>query len=209
MNRYRYQFSLTCIALWLMTGCSQNELVEVDLPIPADSAGVMEKANQTQTVRVARADARSPAEEIYGSASADATPAEICRRFLRELNRENPDQFKLYLTSAALNVSSRLKFDLPPVAEANERFELSAPRFASIRNNVCYIDSRIGDDQQKITWMLRQTEAGWRIAGMLVPGKDNTLNLLSFENSYDIAQIRDSLAEETRAEISPAPTAPH
>ena len=178
------------------------------MPIPAESDPIQENPNRTQTVAVTNADATSPATD-FSQPNSDTPPEEVCRRFLRELNRENPDQYKLLLTSAAINVSSQLKFDLPPVADANSTFELDSPRYASIRGNVCFVDcwlSRNESNKQdsiegsKITWMLRKTKSGWRLAGMLVPGEKSE-NLLSFENKSDVAQIRDSLTEEVSTSV--------
>jgi len=196
----RYGSLLTFVATSFFlscAGCGPGDMSAIDLPIPTEKASTSEEVPRTLTVPVAAAaDAPSPAAVMTGPPRLDAGPDEVCRQFLQALNRENPDQFKLFLTSAALNVANRLKFDLPPVAEADEAIELSSVRFASIRNHVSYVDCRIADSEEKITWMLRKTDLGWRIAGMLVPRQDGTSNLLSFENSVDVTQIRNSLAEQ-------------
>ena len=209
MSRWSFRISLASVTICLFLGCGPKDLSEVELPIPTESEPLHEKPNRTQTVAVTNADVTSPATDI-SQPNSDTPPEEICRRFLRELNRENPDQFKLLLTSAAINVSSQLKFDLPPVADANSKFELDSPRFASIRRNVCFVDCRLADstvntkessiEPSKITWMLRKTKSGWRVAGMLVPGEEFE-NLLSFESRSDLVQIRESLTEEVSTTV--------
>ena len=103
-------------------------------------------------------------------------------------------------------MSNRMKFALPPVAEADAKFKFGDARYASIRQKICFIDchpvEQKDSEQAKITWMMRKSNSGWRVAGMLVPGNDDKLtNLLSFENKIDVAQIRDSLSEPVSTTI--------
>ena len=215
MSRYRYLSLIVCtVGMSVLLGCGPTDLSEVDLPIPVEheSDSPKEKEKRTQTVKVATTEVEnSPAKDILSPPASDASPESVCRHFVRELNRENSDQFRLLLTSAAINVSSKLNFDLPPIADADTHFELSEPRYASIRKNICYIDCSIesADEPndtgpQKISWMMRKTNSGWRVAGMLVPSKEQSSNLLSFENVVDIKQIQDSLTEEVSTSAAAA-----
>lgn len=191
--------------LVLLSGCGPTDLSDVELPIPRADAEI-QPANRTQIVEVANTDEASPVSENLALPGIAASPVDVCKRFLQELNRENPDQFGLLLTPAALTVANRMKFDLPPVAQANAKFKFGDARYASIRQQICFVDCQLEEqtdsEQTTITWMMRKSNSGWRVAGMLVPGNDDSLsNLLSFESKIDLAQIRDSLSESVSATL--------
>ena len=200
MNCCMYRNFLVCVlTLFAVSGCGPRDLSEVELPIPKATETV-NPLKETKTVEVTNTNATSPAFDNSPLPGDGATPEEVCERFLIELNRENPDQYRMLFTPAALTVTSRLDFDLPPIADSNAEFELSGLRFASIRKKVCFVDSRVANsenDSEKVTWMLRKSKFGWRIAGMLVPDSNEEVqNLLSFESSTDVGQIRDNLTSE-------------
>ena len=98
---------------------------------------------------------------------------------------------------------SRHHFHLPPVAGREATIELSEPKYNTNQEKLCYIDCKITEPDDAIesvesmTWMLRKTASGWRVAGMLIEENDTgILDLLSFENDSDIAQIKNSLTDD-------------
>ena len=110
MNRNGYLVSMLFVSVsLLLPGCGPKDLSEVDLPIPAESETMSEKEQRTLTVKVANTEVEeSPAERISSLPAPDAAPEVVCHRFIQELNRENPDQFRLLLTSAAISVSQQV-----------------------------------------------------------------------------------------------------
>jgi hypothetical protein len=194
-------------ALWagvvMTVGCGSQGIGSTDIPLDTEVDSAMA---ETATVSVAKpAQSVSPAVTQEPIAE-DESPEVVCRRFLQQLNRENVDEFEMLLTPAAMTIANRLDFHLPPVADANSRFELSDPRYSTNREKLCYIDSTFSGgkiDQARMTWMLRKTKSGWRVAGMLIAGtQPDTQNLLSFENTTDINQIKASLTGDVSAALA-------
>lgn len=201
-------FWFACIAMigisMFAIGCNPSELSDVELPIPVESASIGKQGPQTQVVKVASAaDSVSPAIKASELPPPESSPQDVCQRFLDNLNRENVDYFELLLTPAALNMISRHHFHLPPVASREAIIELSEPKYNNNMEKLCYIDCKIIEPEDAIasgesmTWMLRKTASGWRVAGMLIEENDTgILDLLSFENDSDIAQIKSSLTRD-------------
>ncbi len=203
----RRQNSLLIVAaavagMVITVGCGSQEISTAGIPLDMEESSTR---SETAIVSVAHpTESVSPAINHQPLAE-DASPESVCRRFLEHLNREDVDEYEILLTPAAMTVANRLDFHLPPVADADGRFELSEPMFSTNREKLCYIDSKFTSgqpDQTSITWMLRNTKSGWRMAGMLVTGSEpETQNLLSFENMTDINQIKASLIEDVSSKL--------
>ena len=94
---------------------------------------------------------------------------------------------------------TKIKFQLPPIADPGTKFVGAEPKFATIRQKVCFVncESSATADQDAVSGlslMMRKTKSGWRVAGMMLMDEEQeTQNLLSFENLTDLGQIKDSV----------------
>lgn len=185
-----------------MTGCNTSSLDSVEIPIPtADDAATISESKLKTVPVTETADVESPAEKAFTMPTVDAPPTEICQKFLEFLNAEEPDHFELLLTPAAINISNRLKFQLPPIAEQGTKLTIGEPVFNTIREKICFIDcdfaASADSEATEVTMMLRKSKRGWRVAGMMIESEESSevKNLISFENRVDVAQIQSSVEE--------------
>ena len=200
LSRFAAGSFLVLLSTLMWVGCSPDQLSEVALPIPDDAEIRNDDANSTSTVlpKLESSDL-SPATHEFNMPTTDAAPEVVCQQFVELLNLELPNYFELLMTPAALNVANRNNFHLPPIASANSPFTVEPPVFSSIRQKICFVSCQFEamspqDDQQNITFMMRKNKSGWRIAGMMVETEESEFgNLLSFENSTDVKQIKQSL----------------
>ena len=177
-------------------GCTTEKLSEMELPIPDESTSLNELDENPSTLKVTTSDVGvSPAATQFAIPDINSTASDVCRLFVQLLNRGDSKHFELLLTPAALNVSNKLKFSLPPLADEHAKLEIGEPQFGTVREKLCFVDCKIVDSgSTDITFMLRNSKKGWRVAGMMVAGEDaEARNLLSFENVTDVSQIRESL----------------
>ena len=188
--------NLIVVAVLAIGGCSPEKISEMELPIP-DEPNLQELSENTSTLKVETSEVSvSPAAAHFQMPDINTPADEVCRQFIELLNQGDSNRFELLLTPAALNVSNKLRFSLPPLGEVGAEIKTSDPQFGTLREKLCFVDCTIRDSElSEITMMLRNSKQGWRIAGMMVHGEDSeTKNLLSFENLTDVTQIRDSLA---------------
>lgn len=187
-----------CVSLigFLFIGCTTEKLSEVELPIPDETVTLAELDEHPSTLKVTTSDVGvSPAATRFKIPDINTPPEDVCKQFIELLNRSDSKHFELLLTSAALNVSNKLNFSLPPLADEHATVEVGEPQFSTIREKLCFVDCQIKDAvSTDLTMMLRNSKKGWRIAGMMVEGEiAGAKNLLSFENLTDVTQISESL----------------
>ena len=202
ISKYKCQaFFVSALLVIGSIGCAPDSISEVELPIPPAAKDAKTGDESLNTIAVKQvADATSPATNVFVLPSADTPPDVVCKQFLELLNLEDANSFELLLTPAALNVANRLKFHLPPIADAATKFTVAEPAYGTIREKLCFVDCKFDDaenvENSTLTVMMRKTRSGWRIAGMMVDGEQTgTQNLLSFENSKDVLQIKSSVED--------------
>ncbi len=207
-NQKHVASHLRCLAVLAMmvaisVGCGTSDVAETTIPV--GQTGTLEQQYpQTNSVNAAsNVEAESPAAGQNKLPDPDASPTVICEKFVRFLNADNQQNVELLLTPAALTVTTRAEFQIPPIGEPNAKFTLSEPRYSTNKQNLCYVDCKLStlvEDKEirtEVTWMLRRQKLGWRIAGMLVADESTgLLDLLSFENINDVSRIKNDLSQE-------------
>jgi len=177
-------------------GCNQPEgLATKPIPVvesPADGT--------SHSVTVANIDAQSPATEVDLLPEKDASPVDVCKAFVKYLNTGENTNVELLLTPTALTVTSRQEFQIPPIGDVNTKCKFAEPQYGTKKQKLCYVECQTSDDDSSdamITWMMRATRQGWRVAGMMVEDTSNdSVNLISFENSKDVQQVKAELTAE-------------
>lgn len=195
MNKWTYATVCALMAL-ASFGCNQPEGIATK-PIPV----VESPENGTShSVAVANIDAQSPATEVDLLPKKDASPSDVCEAFVKYLNNGESTNVELLLTPTALTVTSRQEFQIPPIGDLNTKCKFAEPQFGTKKQKLCYIECQTSDvdgADATITWMMRATRRGWRVAGMMVEDTSNdSMNLISFENSKDVQQVKAELDSE-------------
>lgn len=188
-----FAIAVVCV---IFAGCTPDKLSDVALPIPGENESLDGVAITTNTLKNKDINSGvSPASAEFQMPDINTPVTSVCQDFIHHLNAGDSNVFELLLTPAALNVSNKLKFSLPPLGEENADVKISEPKFSTIRERICFVDCVVSDTEEtEISLMLRKGKQGWRVAGMMVEGStQESKNLLSFESVADVVQIRDSL----------------
>ncbi len=191
--------AVTATVFVFLSGCTseKRESVELNTSVAESAMTPAVKKTTTSTVTPSKVDvATSPAaaDELPG---VDAEPADVCKRFLELLQSGNRLAAENLLTRTALTATSKAGLKLEPMGSANSRYQMGDTRYATIKQELAQVDCEIVDQiegvdvRSPVTWLVRKQNLGWRITGLLVQLEPNQpLNLLSFENVQDIAEIK-------------------
>ena len=128
-------------------GCGTDDLNNVEIPIVEAENSEEEKITSAMPVQ-AVTDV-SPASTQFQLPGADATPDVVAQKFFEFLNNEDQENFELLLTPVALNAVSRMNFKLPPVTDPNTKIQCTEPRYATIRQKICFVSCK-GDTKPSI-----------------------------------------------------------
>jgi hypothetical protein len=101
-----------------------------------------------------------------------------------------------------LQVTSKAGLVLEPLGGSQSRYEVFEPRYATIKNEVAYVDSQITDVEDgvetsfMVSWVVKKQNNGWRISGLLMElDEGRPMKLVSFENLQDVEDIKLRAAE--------------
>lgn len=133
----------------------------------------------------------------------DATAKEVCQRFLGLLARGEHNLAEQLLTRRALKVTVNAGLELEALGGDGTSVELGDALYATNRAQVAQVPCSVTEsngDSQSLTWMMRRSESGWRIAGLIVNSGESQ-ELLSFENKSDVAAIMGAKAGSAEPEI--------
>jgi hypothetical protein len=201
---YQTLLGVICLVAMLQSGCkNESGSASADSSLPADTAR-SEAANSSSSVA-------QPTKSVLPDLQATETspalvnsddPRAVCRRFLELLQGNNRIAAENLLTQTALNVTGKAGLVLEPLSGPNSQFEIDAPQYATIKNEIAYVDCKIIDADQKadgsfsVSWIVKKQESGWRIAGLVMDMEDEQpRKMFSFENPNDVAEIKLRAAE--------------
>lgn len=193
---------LALTTLGVFAGCG------AETPAPSNEQKPAEKTAAVRTVPAAPAESEvSPAIDLNSELGPDASPEEICRRFLQCLQVGERGAAEKLLTQRALTTTKRADLNLESPGGANATFSVRTPRYATNKRELATVDCVVTEElhgqkmESTISWLLRSEPAGWRICGMILDMESGTsLDFLSFENVADVERIKSSVsadAEET------------
>ena len=194
--------------LVFQAGCRDQGAIEPD---NRDSATDQQSASSAQkaNVVIASTSARgsSPASRNEADLTIESSPQEVCREFLRALQKRDLVSAGQLLTSRAIVETHRANLELAFPGGENSSFEVCPPEYASSKQQMAQVDCiiRHPDDSEpfRLSWMMKLQRSGWKISGMTFQNDQNgSIDLLSFENPLDVARIKSAVSDDS-SEIGP------
>lgn len=184
--------------LGLFAGCGGETAAPSTEQKPAD------KTAAVRTVPAAPAESEvSPAVDLDSELGPDASPEDVCRRFLKCLQVGERGAAEKLLTQRALTTTKRADLNLESPGGPEASFSVGAPRYATNKRELATVDCVVTEElhgqkmESTISWLLRSEPAGWRICGMILDMESNaSLDFLSFENVADVERIKSSVSAE-------------
>lgn len=194
---YKWTALVICACFVPAFVACNNSVDMQNQPIPVGKTTDVKPETKTNSVAVVDVDAQSPATVADPIPNSDASPLTVCKSFVRFLNSGETTNAELLLTPAALTVTSRAGFQIPPIGDTETTCTFAEPQYSTTKQKLCYIECQLDDDEEStITWMLRKSRRGWRVAGMMIDDEaTESVNLISFESSRDVQQIKTEVAE--------------
>ena len=189
-------FTAILIALLLLPffgGCNQKV---ADLP-----------TEENPTTKTAQINSVAPQVDVATQPNTlpekEATAKEVCERFLDLLAKGEHNLAGQLLTSRAMKVTVNAGLELEALGGEGSSVKLGDALYATNRAQVAQVPCSVTEsngESQSLMWMMRRSESGWRIAGLIV-NQDKSQELLSFENRSDVAAIMGAKGGSADAEI--------
>lgn len=185
--------------LFSIAGCGQREAELVGEKAAATKTvpGEPEATSVTPTTQSTES---SPAVSESKLPPADATPTEVCRRFLELLQSGNRLSAENLLTRTALAMTGRAELKLEQLGGPTAKYELAEPMYATNKEELAQVACRIVESadgtisESSLTWIVRKRSEGWRISGVVVQFEEGwSPDLLSFENYEDVLRIKSAI----------------
>lgn len=187
-------FTVLCFTV---TGC--NNKVAENKPTTSKSDDEQPSVStETHSVAVSPAvDVESPAADSSQLPPAEASPKEVCERFMNNLQNGNRIGAENLLTKAALTITSREGLVLEPMGGPNSTYVFGDVRYATNEQKLAQIDCSVVDNTNgeeyklDMTWLAKKQKLGWRISGVMLqlePGEIK--DYLSFENLSDVQKMK-------------------
>jgi len=124
----------------------------------------------------------------------DSTATEVCERFLSLLAQDERTLAEQLLTRRALKLTVEVGLELEAMGGIDANVEVGDAMYATSRAKVAQVPCTVTEkdgSKQTLTWMMRRSESGWRISGLII-NNDKTPEFLSLENKADVASIMGS-----------------
>lgn len=211
--------ALTIVGTVLMLvsiGCSDTTEVGVaavdgvnKATVSTASAGAS-AAEVTTSVEVSAVKTEiSPAKQELETLDADASPEVVCRLFMKYLNSGNRIKAERLLTSVAFDTTAKAGLYLQPMGSPSADVEIGPAIYVTDKQQLAHVDCTITERvdgaviEDKLTWMVRKSQSGWRIFGMVLTMKEGHQDFLSLENPQDVDTIlqisgEDATTDSTR-----------
>ena len=121
----------------------------------------------------------------------DASAKVVCERFLKLLAAGEQSLAEQLLTRKAFKTTVDAGLELEAVGGPGASVSVGEALYATNRAQVAQVPCTVTGSKgakQEIQWMMRHSESGWRVVGLIVASGD-TSELLSFENKADVAAV--------------------
>lgn len=157
-------------------------------PVSKADAGSDAKATDMASSNAPPADAATQPNALP---TKEADAREVCVSFSKLLKKGERTLAEQLLTRRALSVVVDAGLELEPMGTPSAKVQIGKAMYATSRALVAQVPCDIIEKDgstQKMTWMMRRGEAGWRIAGLIVESGKGP-EFLSLENRADVASI--------------------
>ena len=192
--------AFTSIAVSLV-GCGSGDtgidLAGKEIPASKSANGELEATSVTASNQNTES---SPAEADSKLLPANASPVEVCQRFLELLQAGNRLSAENLLTRSALAVTGRAELKLEPLGGPTAKYNLAEPLYATNKQKLAQVACTVVESENgetfktSLTWIVRKRNEGWRISGMMIQLEEGLPpDFLSFENYDDVLKIKGSI----------------
>lgn len=206
--RHRIALSIISAAMIVVSvGCGSAtdvEIADASVEVPEVTASATEV---TTSVEVSAVKSEvSPAKQDLKTLDADASPEDVCRLFMKYLNSGNRIKAERLLTSVAFDTTAKAGLYLQPMGSADAKVEIGPAFYVTDKQQLAHVDCTITERvdgtviEDKLTWMVRKSQSGWRIFGMVLTMGEGHQDFLSLENAQDVDTILQISGENTAAE---------
>jgi hypothetical protein len=187
MLRNHGWFALMALTLVVVIGCGKSD------------------GPSQQSAASADRSARASASGNAPGRQATDTPEAACREFLEAVRTGNDEKASLMLSALAREKAAALGCSVTPPASDTARFAIGKVKYvgedgAQVESVWADVDN--SDNQEhsdKLIWVLRREDQGWRVAGLaatIFPGEPPLL--LNFENPDEVMKKQQWAREEIR-----------
>ena len=192
-------------ALACSMGCGGTSVSEKAEPTSTKSGTASSDAASPETNSVTptkSSDSTSPAS-VSNTPAPEATPKQVCERFMKLMRSGNRIAAENLLTRTALTVTTQAGLQLEPMGGPTATYNVGDVSYATTKQRLAQVECSIVDNvdgeeyEMNVTWLVRKQAMGWRISGVMLelePGQ--VPDLLSFENIQDVNKIKNLAGEE-------------
>lgn len=185
------------LALWSISGCSSAKIADTEIDVSFSESST--EATSTRVIRATNSDDATSPAQLANQQIDETDPLQVCQQFMELLQIGNQIGAENFLTKRALAVTGRAELALEPISDLNAGFELSQPKFNSLKNEIAYIDCQVENSQKpgspvSMTWILKkQSSNHWRISGVMLPDEGMSMpRMVSFENPTDVQWMQEA-----------------
>ena len=185
--RFASLLLLMSSVLWL--GCGES-VKQVGVEQSSDSESETAVAD-TPPVDLATQPATLPEK--------DASAKEVCESFLGLLAQGERSLAEKLLTPQAFRTTVAAGLELQAMGDPGTTLNVGEAAYATSRAIVAQVPCTVkaaDGPERKIEWLMRHTQSGWRIAGLIMQSGESS-ELLSLENKADVESIVKSRGGES------------
>lgn len=192
-------FVLVCsvCSIFTFSGCGTAKTETQSDAKDTESASV-DDSNMNSVAATHTSNVTSPAVESNALPGPEATPEFVCDRFMKLLQSGNRTGAENLFTRTALTTTTKAGLKLEPMGGPTSTYRVADARYATSRKKLAQVDCFISDTDEngetyemEVTWQLHKLSTGFRISGvMLQLGEGSAKDLLSLENSFDVARLQ-------------------
>ena len=123
---------------------------------------------------------------------------EVCQCFTRLLKNGERTLAEQLLTPRAVAAVVDAGLELEPMGSSDSKVTIGDALYATNRAKVAQVPCTIREKdgtEQELTWMMRKSDNGWRVAGLVVY-EGSKPEFLSLENRADVRSIMGTVDSE-------------
>ncbi len=191
--------------LLVSAGCGGSSVAEKAEPTSTstDNSTPVTASNATNSVPTTKSNNSTSPASMDNSSDPDATPAQVCQRFMRLMRSGNRIAAENLLTRTALSVTTQAGLQLEPMGGPTAVYKVGEVKYATTKQRLAQVECSIVDNvegeeyEMNVTWLVRKQSLGWRISGVMLELESGQVpDLLSFENVQDVNRIKSLAGED-------------
>jgi hypothetical protein len=191
--------------LLLSSGCGGTNVSETAEPTSTsgDNSTQVTASNATNSVPATKSNNSTSPASVDSASDPDASPEQVCQRFMKLMRSGNRIAAENLLTRTALTVTTQAGLQLEPMGGPTAVYKVGAVKYATNKQRLAQVECSIVDNvegeeyEMNVTWLVRKQSLGWRISGVMLELESGQVpDLLSFENIQDVNRIKSLAGED-------------